>query len=176
MEMSKINFLLDKDEIRDLLNDFFYSCINEICGCKGPTYQQFIKIGWNEDEYNDIRTLICNLFTNPTLLYLDKTKLPQEFLEFSENIQVQMFDCLKEKQKYLVNALMKKYSQKNIQTLIDFDWRLKVILGSSEVASLREPLLQLDLRVMENEAENIVDLELNKNELDHLIKVLEAAI
>lgn len=103
-------------------------------------------------------------------------QLPQEFLEFPENIQAQMFDCLKEKQEYLVNVLMKKYSQKSIRTLIDFDWRLKVILGSSEVASLREPLLQLDLQVMENEAENIVDLELNKNELDHLIKALESSI
>ncbi|KAK0175665.1 hypothetical protein PV327_009397 [Microctonus hyperodae] len=176
MKMSKINLLLDKDEINDHLNNFFYSCINEICGCEGPTYQQFIKIGWNEDEYNDIHTLICNLFTNPTLLYLDKTKLPQEFLEFPENIQAQMFDCLKEKQEYLINALMKKNSQKSIQTLIDFDWRLKVVLGSSKVASLKVPLLQLDLKVMENEIENNVDLELNKHELDHLIKTLESAI
>lgn len=62
-----------------LFLQFFYSCINEICGCKGPIYQKFIKIGWNEDEYNAIHTLICNLFTNPTLLYLDKTKVGNYF-------------------------------------------------------------------------------------------------
>lgn len=46
-------------------------------------------------------------------------------------------------------------------------------MGSSKVASLREPLLQLDLIVEDTESRRIIDLELNKNELEKVINALE---
>lgn len=48
-------------------------------------------------------------------------------------------------------------------------------MGSSKMASLREPLLQLDLMVEEKENERLLGMELNKGELDMVINSLQSA-
>lgn len=47
-------------------------------------------------------------------------------------------------------------------------------MGSSKLASLREPLMELDLMVEEGNCKRMVGLELNKQELDSLINALES--
>lgn len=47
-------------------------------------------------------------------------------------------------------------------------------MGSSKIASLRESLLQLDLIVEDTESRRIINLEVNKDELDTIINALEA--
>lgn len=49
-------------------------------------------------------------------------------------------------------------------------------MGSSKIASIKEPLLQLDLIYEEKKKEKILELELNKEELDLLINTLEANV
>lgn len=49
-------------------------------------------------------------------------------------------------------------------------------MGSSKMASVKEPLLQIDLIFEEKEKEQILGLELNKEELDLLITTLEANV
>uniref|UniRef100_A0A6V7J997 COMM domain-containing protein n=1 Tax=Bracon brevicornis TaxID=1563983 RepID=A0A6V7J997_9HYME len=50
-----------------------------------------------------------------------------------------------------------------------------MIMGSSKVSSLKEPVVQLDLRVKEKELERILDIEMNRDELDSFIRILEDA-
>lgn len=47
-------------------------------------------------------------------------------------------------------------------------------MGSSKIASLRESLLQLDFIIEDTESRRIMNLELNKDELDTVINALEA--
>lgn len=49
-------------------------------------------------------------------------------------------------------------------------------MGSSKMASLRESLLQLDLIVEDTESRQIINLELNKDELDIVINALEVIV
>ena len=60
--------------------------------------------------------------------------------------------------------------------LINLILNFQLIMGSSKMASLREPLLQLDLIVEEKEKERLLGIELNKDELDLVINALESAI
>lgn len=99
--------------------------------------------------------------------------MPQEFFQVPESLQAKILSCLRIRQESLAKALTTELSQNNTPTIVDFDWRLKMIMGSSKVASLREPLLQLDLRVVEKKKESIIGLEMNKEELDIFIKALE---
>lgn len=46
-------------------------------------------------------------------------------------------------------------------------------MGSSKLASLREPLLQLDLILESKNSKRILDLELSKDELDTFINTME---
>ena len=52
-------------------------------------------------------------------------------------------------------------------------YMLQLVMGSSKLASLREPLLQLDLILENKNSKRILDLELNKDELDTFINTME---
>lgn len=49
-------------------------------------------------------------------------------------------------------------------------------MGSSKLASLREPLLQLDLMLESKNSKRILDMELNKDELDTFISAMESIV
>lgn len=49
-------------------------------------------------------------------------------------------------------------------------------MGSSKLASLREPLLQLDLMLESKNSKRILDMELNKDELDTFINTMESIV
>lgn len=52
----------------------------------------------------------------------------------------------------------------------------QLVMGSSKLASLREPLLQLDLMVESKNSKRILDMELNKDELDTFINTMESIV
>lgn len=49
-------------------------------------------------------------------------------------------------------------------------------MGSSKLASLKEPLLQLDLMVENKETKRMLGLELNKDELETFINAMETIV
>jgi len=49
-------------------------------------------------------------------------------------------------------------------------------MGSSKMATLRESLLQLDLIIEDKDSRRIINLELNKDELDTIINSLEKLV
>lgn len=49
-------------------------------------------------------------------------------------------------------------------------------MGSSKLATLREPLLQLDLMVESKERKRTLGLELNKDELETFINAMETIV
>jgi len=53
---------------------------------------------------------------------------------------------------------------------------LQLVMGSSKMASLRESLLQLDLIIEDKGSRRIINLELNKDELDTIINSLEKLV
>lgn len=55
-------------------------------------------------------------------------------------------------------------------------YNLQLVMGTSKIASLREPLLQLDFIVEEKGTRRIIDVEMNKDELDTLITTMETII
>ncbi|KAF7992833.1 hypothetical protein HCN44_005177 [Aphidius gifuensis] len=174
MDNQNLNNLLSKEDNHYTLTQFLHSCINEICGYKIQKFEQFSSIGWNEEEYNNTRKSINYLFKQPACLYLDIAKMPQTFFYYPENVQELIMTCLKVRQDQLCNALIADISQKKQPTVKDFDWRLKMVMGSSKISSLREFLLQLDLHTNYKNSEDIIGLEMTKEELDLFIKTLES--
>ncbi|CAK9830374.1 COMM domain-containing protein 8 [Anthophora retusa] len=146
--------LFSEDKIH-VLKELLHACVDEICGKPGPNYHKF----------------------NPASLYLTEEKMPQEYHELPEQIQHNILTCLKVRREQLTDALLKEYSKEIHETVIDFDWRLKLVMGSSKLATLREPLLQLDLTT-ENKAskKRTLGLEMNKDELDMFINAMESIV
>ncbi|KAK9508795.1 hypothetical protein O3M35_006265 [Rhynocoris fuscipes] len=69
--------------------------------------------------------------------------------------------------------------------LLDFDWNLQFVLGSSAISTIEEPLLHLRFYLCNNnnsdsdeskEIKDIFDLELSKQDLDNFLNNLSSAI
>ncbi|KAK2579543.1 hypothetical protein KPH14_010842 [Odynerus spinipes] len=164
-------------EKSDVLKELLHACVDEICGHPGPTYYKFMtRMDWSKEEYEDVYKLIITLLRNPACLYLIEEKMPAEYHDLPEAIQKNILTCLKIRQEQLTRALLMEHSKRKLQTLVDFDWRLKLVMGTSKMASLREPLLQLDLITEDREARRIIDVEMNKDELDTLITTMETIV
>ncbi|XP_043265176.1 COMM domain-containing protein 8-like [Colletes gigas] len=168
--------LFSEDKVH-ALKELLHACVDEICGRPGPSYHKFANsVDWNREEYEETYKLISILLRNPACLYLVDEKMPQEYHELPEPIQQNILTCLKARREQLTNALLKEYSKEKHETLTDFDWRLKLVMGSSKLATLRESLLQLDLMVENKETKRILGLELNKDELETFINVMETIV
>ncbi|CAK9794823.1 COMM domain-containing protein 8 [Anthophora quadrimaculata] len=169
--------LFSEDKIH-VLKELLHACVDEICGKPGPNYHKFVSsMDWSKEEYEGTYKLITMLLKNPASLYLTEEKMPQEYHELPEQIQHNILTCLKVRREQLTDALLKEYSKEIHETVIDFDWRLKLVMGSSKLATLREPLLQLDLTT-ENKAskKRTLGLEMNKDELDMFINAMESIV
>jgi len=165
---------LFSEEKSDVLKELLHACVDEICGRPGPSYHNFVNsMDWSKAEYEGVYKLISSLLRNPASLYIMVDKMPQEYHELPEQVQQNILTCLKIRREQLTNALLREHYKRKLPTVIDFDWRSKLVMGSSKMASLRESLLQLDLIVEDEESRRIINLELTKDELDTMINSLE---
>lgn len=161
----------------NVMKEFVHTCIDEICGRAGGKYKKFGEgLDWFKREHEDAYKLLSGVLRNPACLYLSEEKMPPEFHELPEAVQQQLLACLKIRREELTKALLKEESKNIRETVVDFDWRLKMVMGSSKLASLREPLVQLDLVVEKKEKREVLDFELNKEELGKMINALESVL
>ncbi|KAJ8669654.1 hypothetical protein QAD02_000913 [Eretmocerus hayati] len=163
--------LFNKDE-EEKLFQFLHLCINEICTGIQATHSQISNMKWTEEEFTNTQKLLVALLSNPSCLYCQPDKMPHAYHKFPQHVQEAILECLTMRKVQLTNALILKCSSKCGPTMTSFDWRLKYVMGSSKMASIREPLLQLDLNFGEEKNEKL-QLELTKDELDKMISTLE---
>ncbi|KAG5308876.1 COMD8 protein, partial [Acromyrmex insinuator] len=168
---------LFSEEKSDVLKELLHACVDEICGRPGPSYRKFANsMDWSRAEYEGVYKLISSLLRNPTSLYMVEEKMPQEYHELPEQVQQNILTCLKVRREQLTDALLREHYKRKLPTVIDHNWRLKLVMGSSKMASLRESLLQLDLIIEDKGSRRIINLELNKDELDTIINNLEKLV
>ncbi|KAJ9596125.1 hypothetical protein L9F63_012709 [Diploptera punctata] len=92
-----------------------------------------------------------------------------------------VLECFSVRRNDIKNILLQEQCAISGPVLQDFDWKVKWVMGSSKSALLREPLLNLDLYLSEGgslkikDTQRVVNLELDKDELNKLISALEKA-
>lgn len=80
---------------------------------------------------------------------------------------------LNEKKSELLYAALNNHNSDYGETITNFDWLLKLVLGTSELNTLKYPLLQLILSTEGNGIQKKVLYEINKDTLLQLIDTLE---
>ncbi|XP_011500432.1 PREDICTED: COMM domain-containing protein 8-like [Ceratosolen solmsi marchali] len=154
--------------------EFLHACIDEICTCNGPTFQKYSNVDWTKNMFDEVRNFFLTFLQKTNCLYIEEEKMPLEYHELPEHVREIILICLRIRRSQLTDALLYKYSCRHLPTLLNFDWRLKYIMGSSKMATLKEPLLQLDLILQEKETREIFEIELNKDELESFINTIES--
>ncbi|XP_015591600.1 COMM domain-containing protein 8 [Cephus cinctus] len=160
----------------DNLNQLIHACIDEVCGYPGLSHQPFANnVDLNKDEYIVVHKLFLRILSNPAILHPNEEKVLEEYYQdFPSEVQRSLLKCLRARRNQMSAVFFKKHAKKFATTLMDFNWRLILLMGSSKIASLKEPVLQLDLLVEDQQDDRIVGIELNRDELDSLINVLES--
>lgn len=162
-----------------------HSCINDICGRKSNTYENFKSVtDWTSDEYTVVTNGMKQLFIDAVVNQLSRNEVLDKVSELDANRQEIIMECLEVRQGDIQNALLEEKCAISGPILQDFDWKIKWVMGSSKLSSLREPLLFLDLHLRDGKnmttqksdiKQKTVSLEMNKNELNKVLAVLEKA-
>lgn len=162
-----------------------HSCINDICGRKSNTYENLKSVtDWTSDEYTVVTIGIKQLFIDAVANQLSRNEVMDKVAELDADRQEIIIECLEVRQGDIQNALLEEKCAISGPILQDFDWRIKWVMGSSKLSSLREPLLFLDFHLREGKnmmaqksdiKQKTVSLEMDKNELNKVIAVLEKA-
>lgn len=130
-------------------------------------------IEWTNDDFVKARNLIQRLYQQRAKIAEDNSILKLEGV--SKAVQEAILDCYELRKEEIQQAVIKKsWLQNGAENLVEnIDWKVKWIMGSSKMASLREPILQLNLNCV---GEKSIDFEMDLGKVDALINELEKVI
>ncbi|CAG9817340.1 unnamed protein product [Phaedon cochleariae] len=156
------------------VSKFLHESVDDMIGKRKMTYQNYNSgdMEWTEKDYDTTKKSIQNLYSKSIIEdnFIIDSHLPVDLHEALKN-------CFQMRKNEIFQALAKDAVLKNGNNLVEnIDWKLKWILGSSDLATLREPLLQLSLHCIRKNSEknekNIVPVEVDLNQVDQLIMEL----
>lgn len=152
-----------------------HDCVDDLVGAKQANFDKYNSdIEWTNDDFNNVKCQIQKFYR--------ETAINGDFPDqFDSSMEEEIKKCFQIRKGHILEALIKESLVKSGCCLVDnFDWKLKWILGSSQLAGIREALLQLDLHCAlkrENEEEIIretVNFEMDLETVDNLIEQLQS--
>lgn len=117
-------------------------------------------------DFQKARNLVHNI-------YKEQIKSDGDFklAGVSNDIHDALKNCYDIRKEELYQALVRHSLLKNEVNLVEnFDWKVKWVMGSSKMASLREPLLQMNLHCA---GDKCIEFEANLEKLSSFITELE---
>lgn len=134
-------------------------------------------VDWTETDHEKARSLVHKFYRDCAVNNKDS-----QIEGMPTNFQQVMTDCYRVRQNEVIQAIAKdSLLSSGTKNLVEnIDWRLKWIMGSSKLATLREPVLQMNISCIEksesnSDTKNIVDFEMNLEQVNKLIDTLEKA-
>ncbi|XP_067009970.2 COMM domain-containing protein 8 [Anabrus simplex] len=163
-----------------VLLELLHACVDAICGRKAQNFNVFKSSAKLEKEdYDATCSKLKELLILAVARNLEDEQILQQVPELDVDHQQRILECLEVRRNDISRVLRQKSAAISGPVLLDFDWKVKYVMGSSKLSSLREPLLSVDLHVAEEKGpektESTISLELNKTELSTLISALEKA-
>lgn len=164
-----------------LLNKVLHSCADALCGRNSMKYETLkATTDWTAEEYSCICNELKKLFSEVVGNSLEDEMILANLPELDVPHQKCLLDCLDIHKKDIGRALISELASISGPILEDFDWKLKWVMGSSTMSSLREPLLQMDFHLSHGKSQgevnnNTVNVEMDSNELKNLLFSLERA-
>ncbi|KAG5893298.1 hypothetical protein JTB14_023508 [Gonioctena quinquepunctata] len=147
--------MVDKDflpllKISDspVLMKFLHECVDDLVGKREANFDNYnsVDIEWTKEDYDKARKGIQNCFSQSVIE--DELNLRKQNLDV--NVEEAVRNCFLIRRNEIFQAMAKEAVLKNGNNLVEnIDWKLKWVLGSSDLASIREPLLQCNGRILE---------------------------
>ncbi|XP_077513426.1 COMM domain-containing protein 8-like isoform X2 [Amblyomma americanum] len=153
------------------------SVVSSLCGQRGPSFDHCSKV-WSLTEFWESNDAWRAFFRSRPLLTALSEGGDAEVLEFlpasHRTVVKKVAENLRED---IARHLLDETDAIGGAVLADFDWNVRLVLGSDKVATLGVPLANLTLALSEpgEQKRREVSLEMSLAELERLIAALEVA-
>ncbi|KAH9489278.1 COMM domain-containing protein 8 [Bulinus truncatus] len=147
---------------------------NSICRDGALDPGKYMSI-WSLEKWWQVQTALIDILRKAVGKNWTNDKICEVLGKLDDSYKKVICDAVAIHKTELRNKLVQETTAVSYSVLTDFNWKLKLSLASDKLASLQEPLLQLDLDVRENSGKKrLLTIELDRNELSKLISSLES--
>ncbi|XP_074620035.1 COMM domain-containing protein 8-like [Acropora palmata] len=153
-----------------------HALLDSICSGKTLRYEIFGKL-WTIEEWKLFQEAGKEELMQFIAKGLSKEQITTELERHSLSAELNqaVLDCLWPRREEMKQSLVQSTAMVSNAYLKDFDWKVKMIMASDRLASIREPTLTLDFNIDEHGEEKHISVELTSDELKNLISSLESA-
>ncbi|XP_077554288.1 COMM domain-containing protein 8-like [Haemaphysalis longicornis] len=162
----------------DKAEKYLDTVVSSLCGQRGPSFDQYSK-SWSLTEFWESNDAWRTFFGTRSCLAADPSgggdTVSLEFLPAGHQAAVRK--VAKNRREDIDRCLLHQTDAIGGAVLADFDWSVRLVVGSDKVASLGVPLAQLSLALSRPGEPKLQDvsLEMGTAEVERLIAALEAA-
>lgn len=129
----------------------------------------------NPDEFENAIKFISNIYRQFILEMISEAELLSHFAHFNADFQQSVLDVISVRRTEMEEFLIVEHNSRNRNLLMSFDWDIRWILGTSNMASLRTQIATLILNCKTPKSTELktIHMELSKEQIDKLITLLE---
>ncbi|KAJ8912943.1 hypothetical protein NQ315_017274 [Exocentrus adspersus] len=154
--------------------EFLHHCVDDLIEKSNTNFENYYNgdIELTQEDCEKACSFIQNLYRVSVME--NHLKLPGDM---STNLQEAVTHCYMIRKNDIFQALARDYIlQKDHNLVNNVDWRLKWVLGSSSLATLHSPLLQVDLHCSKKNGDdlmkNTINFEADLQQIDNLLMEL----
>lgn len=129
----------------------------------------------NPDEFENAIKFISSIYRQTVLELIPENELLSHFAHLNADYQQSVLDILAVRRNEIEEFLINEHNSQTNKLLISFDWDIRWILGTSNMASLRSQIATLILNCKSADRSDleIIHMELSRKHIDQLIEILE---
>lgn len=134
----------------------------------------------NPDEFESAIRFIADAYRRFTLKQLSNTEMMVKFAHLNADLQQSVVDVIRTRLTEVQEWLLVEHNSRETALVQSFDWDVKMVMGSSSMASIRQLLVTLDLKCRPEEGADRSDrsifFEMDRAKLQKLIATLEESM
>lgn len=129
----------------------------------------------NPDEFENAIKFISNLYRQYILEMISEAELLSHFAHFNSDFQQSVLDVFTVRRSEMEAFLIDEHNSRKNDLLSSFDWDIRWIMGSSNMASLRTQIANLIFNCRTSKSSDLktIHMELSRQQIDKLIDILE---
>ncbi|XP_055315619.1 uncharacterized protein LOC129575707 [Sitodiplosis mosellana] len=129
----------------------------------------------NPDEFENAIKFISNIYRQFILEMISEAELLSHFAHFNADFQQSVLDVFSVRRTEMEEFLIIEHNSRKSNLLMSFDWDIRKILGTSNMASLHTQITSLILNCKTPNSTNLktIHMELSREQIDKLITILE---
>ncbi|KAF5286631.1 hypothetical protein FQA39_LY16205 [Lamprigera yunnana] len=158
------------------LHQFIHHCIDDLVSNNRSHFKiEMDNIEWTKEDSGSALSFIQTLFRQ---MLKSQNWENSDLTEFNSKYGDIIKECYEIRKRQIYQAVLSEELELIDNRVVqNYDWKLKWVMGSSKLATLREPLLQLDLHcfIKESKDTRTINFEMSISQIDKLILDLEKA-